>query len=163
MLIAQKHILTIGGNGRNYMQLGIAGCFPVEPRCRCCGLWTLLSARNPQLTYSFCYGRVVLFSLIFPFFFVQCRFATSVPFELSSPIYQGTKVSIWIFFSQLSISVYIFVANSVSNGENLSLPKISAGSVSNCKTLSKSENLSNPENLISSIFKRTNQLYKLHW
>ena len=41
-------------NGRNYMQLGIAGCFPVEPRCRCCGLRTLLSAPKPQLTYSFC-------------------------------------------------------------------------------------------------------------
>ena len=45
---------TIGNNGRNYMQLPTAGCFPVEPHRRCCGLHGLLSARKRQLTYSFC-------------------------------------------------------------------------------------------------------------
>ena len=35
----------------------------------------------------------------------------------------------------------------MSNGENVSPPKISADSVSDGKTLSKSENQSNPENL----------------
>jgi len=43
--------ITLGVNGRNYMQLGIAGCFPVEPHGCCCGLRTLLSAPKPQLTY----------------------------------------------------------------------------------------------------------------
>ena len=60
----------IANNGRNYMQLGIAGCFPVEPRCRCCGLRTLLSAPKPQLTYSFCYW--LLFFLSF-FLFSGCH------------------------------------------------------------------------------------------
>ena len=56
-------------------------------------------------------------------------------------------MSIRIFFPQLSISVYILKSDSVSNGENDSPPNFSANSVSNCKILSKSENLSNPENL----------------
>jgi len=53
-------LINLVANGRNYMQLGIAGCIPVEPRCRCCGLRTLLSAPKPQLTYSFCYGLAIL-------------------------------------------------------------------------------------------------------
>ena len=52
----------IANNGRNYIQLGIAGCFPVEPHRRFCGLRTLLSARKPQLIYSFCYGLAIHFS-----------------------------------------------------------------------------------------------------
>jgi len=36
-------------NGRNYMQLPTAGGFPVEPHRRCCGLYSLLSARKRQL------------------------------------------------------------------------------------------------------------------
>jgi hypothetical protein len=50
----QRRQLGVGVNGRNYIQLGIAGCFPVELHRRCCGLRTLLSAPKPQLTYSFC-------------------------------------------------------------------------------------------------------------
>ena len=46
--------VMVAHNGRNYMQLGIAGCFHVKPRNRFCGLRTFLSARKPQLTYSFC-------------------------------------------------------------------------------------------------------------
>ena len=46
-----KFYFQLVGNGRNYMQLGIAGCFPVEPHGCCCGLRTLLSAPKPQLTY----------------------------------------------------------------------------------------------------------------
>jgi hypothetical protein len=42
--------------------------------------------------------------------------------------------------------------DSVSNGKNVSPPKISADSVSGCKILSKTENFSNPENL-KTIFK----------
>ena len=63
-------------NGRNYMQLGIAGCFPVEPRCCCCGLRTFPSAPKPQLTYSFCYWLAIYsrpyFSLNF-LFSIFCR------------------------------------------------------------------------------------------
>jgi len=55
-LMVLSCLFTMNGNGRNYMQLGIAGFVPVEPRCCCCGLRTLLSAPKPQLTYSFCYG-----------------------------------------------------------------------------------------------------------
>jgi hypothetical protein len=40
----------------------------------------------------------------------------------------------------------------VSNGENVSPPKVSINSLSNCKILSKSEKLSNPETL-KTIFK----------
>jgi hypothetical protein len=40
----------------------------------------------------------------------------------------------------------------VSNGENVLKPNLPADSVSNCKTLSKSEKLSNPETL-KTIFK----------
>jgi len=47
------------------MQLGIAGFVPVEPRCRCCGLRTLLSAPKPQLTYSFCYWLLFFPSFLF--------------------------------------------------------------------------------------------------
>lgn len=57
--------LQLGDNGRNYMQLGIAGCFPVEPRCCCCGLRTLLSTPKPQLTYSFCYVQALFLWIIF--------------------------------------------------------------------------------------------------
>ncbi|MBP1618728.1 MAG: hypothetical protein H6Q14_2555 [Bacteroidetes bacterium] len=46
--------LIIFANGRNYIQLGIAGFVPVEPHRRFCGLRTLLSAQKPQLLYSFC-------------------------------------------------------------------------------------------------------------
>ena len=42
--------------------------------------------------------------------------------------------------------------DSVSNGENVSPPKTLLNSASSCKILSKSENLSNPENL-KTIFK----------
>ena len=66
----------VAANGRNYMQLGIAGCFPVEPRSRCCGLRGLLSALKRQLTHSFCYGLAILsrpyFSLNF-LFSIFCR------------------------------------------------------------------------------------------
>lgn len=30
--------LKVAANGRNYIQLGIAGCVSVEPHRRCCGL-----------------------------------------------------------------------------------------------------------------------------
>jgi hypothetical protein len=63
-------------------------------------------------------------------------------------------------FSLLSISVYILKSpklsltlsvhsqsNSVSNGENVSKPNLSADSVPSYKTLSENENLSNPETL----------------
>jgi len=56
-----KRANMLAPNGRNYMQLGIAVCFPVEPRCRCCGLRTLLSAPKPQLTYSFCYQLAFIY------------------------------------------------------------------------------------------------------
>src|SRR5574344_360802 len=49
--------VMVAHNGRNYMQLPTAGCFPVEPQRRCCGLHSLLSAQKRQLTYSFCYGQ----------------------------------------------------------------------------------------------------------
>ena len=42
------------------MQLGIAGFVPVEPHRGYCGLRTLLSAPNPQLTYSFCYRQAFI-------------------------------------------------------------------------------------------------------
>ena len=54
MISYKPETFTIDANGRNYMQLGIAGFVPVKPRCRCCGLRTFLSAPKPQLTYSFC-------------------------------------------------------------------------------------------------------------
>ena len=60
ILLFSGSVFAISANVRNYMQLGIAGCFPVEPRCRCCGLRNLLSAPKPQLTYSFCYAFVLL-------------------------------------------------------------------------------------------------------
>jgi len=50
-------------NGRNYMQLPTAGCSPVEPHRRFCGLHSLLSARKRQLTYSFCYRPFLFISL----------------------------------------------------------------------------------------------------
>ena len=58
------------GNGRNYMQLPTAGCFPVEPHRRCCGLHGLLSARKRQLTYSFCYKPLLFIHIFFKFFFI---------------------------------------------------------------------------------------------
>ena len=55
---------------------GFAGCYPVEPRCCCCGLRTFPSAPKPQLTYSFCYGLAIYsrpyFSLNF-LFSIFCR------------------------------------------------------------------------------------------
>ena len=84
---------TVAGNGRNYMQLGIAGCFPVEPRNRFCGLRTLLSAPRPQLTYSFCYAPFSIFS----FHFLSSSQSSSLTFTISClfvlPICQGWSAS----------------------------------------------------------------------
>ena len=107
------------------------GCSPTQTHH-----WVLQTAQSPTNC-----SLVVLFLLLFSCFFVQCRsrFATSVPVERSSPICQGTKVSIRIFFLQLSISVYILKSNSMSNGENVSPPKVSINSVSSRQILSKSD------------------------
>jgi hypothetical protein len=48
------------------MKLGIVGCFPIEPRRRCCGLRALFSAPKPQLTYGFFFNG--WFLLYFNFF-----------------------------------------------------------------------------------------------
>jgi len=75
-LIVSWSLSSLACNGRNYMQLGIAGCFPVEPHNRCCGLRTLLSAPKPQLTYSFCYAQVIysFWVLRLPYFQFQLVF-----------------------------------------------------------------------------------------
>ena len=97
------------------------------------------------------------FVLNFYILFVHCqrRFATSVPVERSSPICQGTKVSIRIFFPYFpSPSIlksrncqcrcrFFSKTDSVSNGENVSKPNLSADSVSNCISPTKNESLSN--------------------
>lgn len=82
------------------------------------------------------------------FFFIvfvpyRRRFATSVPVERSSPLCQGTKVSIRIFFPYFLIAVYILKISKLS----MSLSVFSQpNSVSNGKTLSKNENLQKPKN-----------------
>src|SRR5574344_1846261 len=70
-------VFKIAPNGRNYMQLGIAGFVPVEPRCRCCGLRTLLSAPKPQLTYSFCYQQTFLSHGLESKILLICHFSRS--------------------------------------------------------------------------------------
>ena len=104
--------------------------------------------RTPTCGYFAVNAELFLFFLNFFNLFVHCRrrFATSVPFKRSCPFCQGSKVSIRIFFSLLSISVYIFKTSklsmsltvisqtdSVSNGKNVSKLNFSANSVSNCK------------------------------
>src|SRR5690606_2904826 len=77
-MIGKKKGFFSQPDGRNYMQLGIAGCFPVEPQRGFCGLRTLLSAPKPQLTYSFCYGVVLYFSKYFSSPLIQPRYK-SIP------------------------------------------------------------------------------------
>jgi len=102
----QCHIMVV--NGRNYMQLGIAGCIPVEPRCRCCGLRTLLSAPKPQLTYSFCY--VPLFLL-----FVD----KAARFLLIS------LVNFFIFFSSLLYNLFKLWSSKIYASKTSSLVNLS--------------------------------------
>jgi hypothetical protein len=82
----------------------------------------------------------------------KCRFVDSI-FSLLS-------ISVYILkTSKLSHSLLVFLKiDSVSNGGNVSPPKLSADSVSGCKTLSKSENLSNPETLKTNFKKSFKEL-----